>query len=65
LDPLLRNRRHNEVSKTTVHARAGKIEVEIKTGKGKTSKLTLEPDEALDLGIKLLKAAYSTKAKER
>lgn len=51
-----------KMSKTTVHARAGKIEIEIKAGKGKASKLTLQPDEALDLGIKLLKAAYSTKA---
>jgi len=51
------------MSKATVHSRAGKIEIEIKT-KGKISKLTLQPDEALDLGIKLLKAAYSTKARK-
>ncbi len=53
------------MSKTVVHSRAGKIEVEIKIAKGKPSKLTLQPDEALDLGIKLLKAAYSTKARGR
>ncbi len=53
------------MSKTTVHSRADKIEVEIQIAKNKTSKLTLQPDEALDLGIKLLKAAYSTKARKR
>lgn len=53
------------MSKSTVHARGDKIEVEIKAGKGKINKLILKPDEALDLGIKLLKAAYSTKARKQ
>lgn len=47
-------------AKITVHARGSKIEVEIKTDK--LSKFTLEPDEAMDLGTKLLKAAYATKS---
>jgi hypothetical protein len=46
--------------KTTVHVRDGKIEIEIKVNR--IGKFTLEPDDALDLGIKLLKAAYSTKS---
>lgn len=46
--------------KTTVHVRDGKIEVEIKTDK--IGKFALEPNEAMELGIKLLKAAYATKA---
>lgn len=47
-------------AKIIVHARGQKIEVEIKTDK--SSKFTLEPDEAMDLGTKLLKAAYATKS---
>jgi len=47
-------------AKIMVHARGKKIEVEIKTDK--SNKFTLEPDEAMDLGTKLLKAAYATKS---
>jgi len=47
-------------AKIMVHARGKKIEVEIKTDK--LSRFTLEPDEAMDLGTKLLKAAYATKS---
>lgn len=47
-------------AKITVHARDKKIEVVVKTDK--LSKFTLEPDEAMDLGTKLLKATYATKS---
>jgi len=47
-------------AKIIVHARGQKIEVEVKTDK--LSKFSLEPDEAMDLGTKLLKAAYATKS---
>jgi len=44
-------------AKIMVHARDNKIEVEIENDK--LSKFALEPDEAMDLGTKLLKAAYA------
>lgn len=47
-------------AKVTVHARGNRIEVEVKANK--SSKFSLEPDEAMDLGTKLLKAAYATKS---
>jgi len=47
-------------AKIAVHAPGKKIEVEIKTDK--LSKFTLEPDEAMELGTKLLKAAYAAKS---
>jgi hypothetical protein len=47
-------------AKISVHARGSKIVVEIRTDKA--SKFTLEPDEAMDLGTQLLKAAYATKS---
>jgi len=49
-----------KTAKITVHARANKIEVEIRIDK--LSKFTLEPDQAMDLGTKLLKAAYASKS---
>lgn len=49
------------MAKITVHARGEKIEAEVKTDK--LSKFTLEPIEAMELGTKLLKAAYATKTK--
>lgn len=45
-----------------VHARQNKIEMLIKTDK--VNKFTLEPDKAMDLGINLLRAVYSTKTQE-
>jgi len=47
-------------AKITVHARGKKIEVDIKADK--PSKFSLGPDEAMDLGTKLLKAAYASKS---
>jgi len=47
-------------AKIMVHVRGKKIEVEIKADK--STKFTLEPDEAMDLGTKLLKSAYATKS---
>lgn len=46
---------------TTVHVRQRKIEVEIKTDK--IGRFTLEPDDAVELGIKLLKAAYGARGR--
>lgn len=45
--------------KTEVHAVKGKIDIVIKNEK--TTQMTLEPDEALEFGIMLLKAAYSVR----
>ena len=42
-----------------VHARKDKIDLEIRTDK--CGKFTLNPDDAMELGIKLLRAAYVTK----
>lgn len=47
------------VAKIGVHARGKKIDVEVKTDK--LAKFTLDSDEAMELGVKLLKAAYGTK----
>jgi len=44
-----------------VRVREGKIEVEI--DKDKISTFALEPDEAMKLGIELLRAAYAAKAR--
>ncbi|MFQ5836424.1 MAG: hypothetical protein ACE5HG_01070 [Candidatus Bathyarchaeia archaeon] len=44
---------------TTVHVHGGKLEIEIKDDK--VIRFTLEPNDALNLGIKLLRAAYATK----
>lgn len=50
-------------AKVTVHAKGNKIELEVKADEAdKASKFSLEPDEAMDLGTKLLKAAYATKS---
>ena len=49
------------MAKTAVHVREGKIEIEIKIDK--VSKFTLEPDDAMELGMKLLKAAYASKVR--
>lgn len=46
---------------TEVHVVKGKINIEIKNKK--TSIFILNPDAALELGITLLKAAYSVKSK--
>ncbi|MFX0198742.1 MAG: hypothetical protein ACFFCW_21680 [Candidatus Hodarchaeota archaeon] len=45
---------------TAIHVREGKVEIEIKTDK--VSKLSLEPNEVIDLCIKLLRAAYATRS---
>lgn len=45
------------MTEITVHVREGKVEIEIRTDK--VGKLTLEPSDAMSLGIKLLKAAYA------
>jgi hypothetical protein len=47
--------------KTDVHVVKGKINIEIKNEK--TRVLILTPEDALELGISLLKAAYSMKPK--
>ena len=46
-----------------VRVREGKVRIEIKTDK--ISKFTLEPDDAMELGVKLLRAAYAAGAKGR
>ena len=48
------------MSKISVHTCNGKIELEFKINGA--NKLTLNPDEAIELGIKLLRAAYATKS---
>jgi hypothetical protein len=45
-----------------VHARKDKIELEIRSDK--YTRLWLNPDEAMELGIQLLRAAYTTKVEE-
>ncbi len=47
----------------SVHVREGKVEVEIKAEK--PAKIKLEPDDAMELGLKLLRAAYAAGAKGR
>ncbi|MFQ6068042.1 MAG: hypothetical protein ACE5KD_00705 [Candidatus Bathyarchaeia archaeon] len=46
--------------KTTVHVRGKKIKVDIILA-DREGKFTLDPDDAMELGIKLLKAAYTAK----
>jgi|GEM_PF-5591041 hypothetical protein len=48
------------MSKISVHACNGKIELKIQTNG--VSKVTLHLDEAVELGIKLLRAAYAAKS---
>ncbi len=48
------------MAKTTVHVKGKKIKVDLILP-DKEGSFTLDPDEAVELGIKLLKAAYSTK----
>jgi len=48
------------MAKASVHIREGKIEIEIKVDK--VSSFTLNPDDAMELGVKLLRAAYAAKA---
>jgi len=47
------------MAKTAVRMREGKIEIEIKIDG--VSKFTLESDDAVELGIKLLRAAYAAR----
>ena len=47
----------------SVHVRQGKVEVEIKAEK--PANLKLEPDDAKELGVKLLRAAYAAGARSR
>ena len=47
------------MSKAKVHTYKGKIVIEIKTND--VGKFTLEPDDAMNLGVKLLRAAYATR----
>jgi hypothetical protein len=47
----------------SVHVHEGKIELEIKAEK--PVKLRLEPDDAMELGVKLLRAAFAAGAKAR
>lgn len=49
------------MAKTAVHVRDGKIEIDIKIDK--VSKFVLEPNDAMELGMKLLRAAYATKVR--
>lgn len=49
------------MSKATVHVHDGKIEIEIKTDT--VAKFTLGPDSAIELGIKILRAAYAAKGR--
>jgi hypothetical protein len=45
----------------SVHVNEGKIDLEIRVEK--PAKIQLEPDEAMELGVKLLRAAYAAGAK--
>jgi hypothetical protein len=56
-------RKEKIMVETEVHVVKGKINIEIKNEK--TSVFVLNPDAALELGITLLKAAYSVKPKIR
>jgi hypothetical protein len=47
------------MSKTAVRVYDGKIEIEVETDT--VVKFTLSPDDAIEFGIKLLRAAYSAK----
>jgi len=47
----------------SVHVHEGKIEIEIKAEK--PARIILEPDEAMELGVKLLRAAYAAGPKAR
>jgi len=47
------------MAKTAVHLRDEKIEVDI----NEVSRFALDADDAMDLGIKLLRAAYAAKAR--
>lgn len=49
------------LAKSTVHVRGKEIKVDLVLADKKDT-FSLDPDDALDLGIKLLKAAYTAKA---
>jgi hypothetical protein len=50
------------MTKTTIHTRNGNIEIGIKING--INRIKLNPDDAMELGIKLLRAAYAIKAQE-